>query len=97
MTGRHHRIELRHVPGCANVERTRTLLWGVLNALGLEIEIQELEGPYPSPSVLVDGVDVMGDAGFVGAGCRLDLPDRQRLEACLRPLVQVSEPPAGTG
>ena len=88
MTAPHaHRIELRHVPECAHVETTRRLLRDVVNALGLKIEIQELEGQYPSPSVLVDGVDVMGDPGFVGGGCRLDLPDRLRLETYLRPLV----------
>ena len=85
MTGAPHRIELRHVPECPNVEKTRTLLRDVVKALGLDIEIIERVGDYPSPSVLVDGVDVMGDPGFLGGGCRLDLPDRQRLEACLRP------------
>lgn len=82
-----HRIELRHVPGCANVEKTRVLLRHVVTALGLDIEVREREGDYPSPSVVVDGVDVMGDPGFMGAGCRLDLPDRQRLETYLRPLT----------
>lgn len=86
MTGNPHRIELLHVSECPNVEKTRTLLLDVVKALGLDIEIVEREGDYPSPSVLVDGVDVMGDPGFVGGGCRLDLPDRRRLESYLRPL-----------
>lgn len=89
MTVAAHRIELRHVPGCANVEKTRVLLRDVVTALGVDIEVQEREGEYPSPSVLVDGVDVMGDPGFTGAGCRLDLPDRERLERYLRPLTVV--------
>lgn len=88
MTGTAHRIELRHVPDCANVEKTRILLRDVVEAVGLDIEIQEREGNYPSPSVLVDGVDVMGDPGFVGGGCRLDLPDRESLETHLRPLAR---------
>lgn len=86
MTRAAHRIELRHVPECPNVEKTRILLRDVVNALDLQIEIDEREGDYPSPSVLVDGVDVMGDPGFGGGGCRLDLPDRRRLENYLRPL-----------
>ena len=86
MIGAAHRIELRYVPECPNVEKTRTLLRDVVDALGLHIEIEEREGDYPSPSVLVDDVDVMGDPGFLGGGCRLDLPDRRRLETCLRPL-----------
>lgn len=88
MIGAAHRIELRHVPGCANVDKTRILLWDVVQAVGLDIEIQEWEGDYPSPSVLVDGVDVMGDPGFAGGGCRLDLPDRESLETHLRPLAR---------
>lgn len=82
-----HVVELRYVPECPHVDRTRRLLRDVVQGLGLKIEIYEREGHYPSPSVLVDGVDVMGDPGFVGGGCRLDLPDRQRLETHLRPLV----------
>lgn len=85
-----HRIELRHVPDCANVDRTRRLLREVVEALGVSIEVEDLEGDYPSPSVLVDGVDVMGDPGFDGGACRLDLPTRQRLETHLLPLARAN-------
>lgn len=83
----HHLVELHYVPECPHTDSTRRLLRDVVQTLGLKIEIKELVGQYPSPSVLVDGVDVMGEPGFVGGGCRLDLPDRQRLETFLRPLV----------
>ena len=86
-TPHRHRIELRHVPECANVDGTRRLLHDVVKTLGVSVEVEELEGDFPSPSVLVDGVDVMGDPGFDGGACRLDLPTRQRLETYLRPLA----------
>jgi hypothetical protein len=78
------RIELLHVPGCANVDRARQLLRTTLGELGLEVQIEELEGEYPSPTILIDGVDVMGRPEAEGASCRLDLPTRERLLVALQ-------------
>jgi hypothetical protein len=78
------KIELLHVPGCENVENTRQLLRTTLAELGLDVQIQDDEGEYPSPTILVDGVDVMGRPEAAGASCRLDLPTRERLVAALQ-------------
>jgi hypothetical protein len=45
----------------------------------------EKVGAYPSPTVLVDGRDVMGDPGVAPgiAACRVDTPTRARLLAAL--------------
>lgn len=56
-----------------------------LDELGLAAQVAERLGDFPSPTVLVDGVDVM--TGAVGASstqaCRLDLPTRSRVLAAL--------------
>jgi hypothetical protein len=74
------RVELRYFLGCPHVDGTRRLL----ERLG--VRFVEVEADYPSPSVLVDGVDVMGDPGARVRACRLDLPTEDRLRrAGVRP------------
>jgi len=50
----------------------------------LGIPIEEQKGAYPSPTILVDGMDVMGRPEAVGASCRLDMPTRERVLAALQ-------------
>jgi hypothetical protein len=78
------RIELLHVPGCARVDEARALLRSSLSKLGLDDQIDEREGAYASPTILVDGVDVMGRPDAIGPSCRLDVPTRDRLVAALQ-------------
>jgi DNA-binding transcriptional MerR regulator len=58
-----------------------------LAALGIDVPIIDHVGRYPSPTVLVDGVDVMRpEAGApIGDACRLDLPTPQRIFDALHP------------
>lgn len=79
-------IELHTSPGCPNAAPTRQLLVECLGAEGIEDPIIERVGAYPSPTVLVEGVDVMrpGEILRSGDACRLDLPTRERLLAALR-------------
>jgi hypothetical protein len=78
------KIELLHVPGCANLENARELLRSSFLELGLQEQVQEKEGAFPSPSILVDGTDVMGRPETISASCRLDVPTRERLVDALR-------------
>ena len=41
-------------------------------------------GDYPSPTVLVNGDDVMGQPSTSGPTCRLDVPTEDRVMAALR-------------
>ncbi|GIG63028.1 hypothetical protein Lfu02_74000 [Longispora fulva] len=75
-------IELRSVPDCPNLVPARELLRACLAEHGLPVEFVELVGEYPSPSVLVNGTDVMGANGG-GASCRLDLPTAVAIRAAL--------------
>ena len=78
------KIELLHVAGCANVAGTRSLVQACLVETGIHAQVKEWVGAYPSPTVLVDGADVMGRPEAEGAMCRLDIPTRDRLLAALR-------------
>ncbi|WP_406044988.1 alkylmercury lyase family protein [Micromonospora sp. NBC_00898] len=77
-------VELRSVPDCPNLASVREALYTSLAALGLPAEVTEVVGDYPSPSVLVNGVDVMGGVVDDGAACRLDLPTAEHLRAALQ-------------
>jgi hypothetical protein len=75
------RIELLTAPGCPHAAAARATIVECLSALRVEAPITDRVGRYPSPTVLVDGVDVMRPESGVrnGDACRLDLPTPQRL------------------
>ncbi|MBQ0897039.1 alkylmercury lyase family protein [Micromonospora sp. U56] len=78
-------VELRSVPDCPNLAPARQELRAALVDLGLPLAVvTEVVGDYPSPSILVNGVDVMGGTGDESAACRLDLPTGDRIRAALR-------------
>lgn len=79
------RIELQYVVGCPHADAARTLLRECLTELQLDTPIEEKEGDYPSPTILVNGDDVMGWPASRAPACRLDIPTRPRLLAALRP------------
>ncbi len=77
------RVELQHVPGCPHADAARALLRECLAELELDVPFHDNEGEYPSPTILVDGEDVMGAPASQAAACRLDVPTRQRVLAAL--------------
>ena len=77
------RIEVLHTPGCPHVDDARSLLHSCLTELRLEATVVDREGDYPSPTILLNGVDVMGRSDLRGAMCRLDLPTRDHVLAAL--------------
>jgi hypothetical protein len=78
------KVELRSVPDCPNLAPARQALHAALADLGLPAVVTEVVGDYPSPSILINGVDVMGGSGDGPAACRLDLPTGERIRAALR-------------
>ena len=80
-------VELLLTPQCPNAAAARSVLAACLHRLNLDLPVRERVGDYPSPTILVDGVDVMtGQPGVApGQACRLDLPTRQRVLRALRP------------
>jgi hypothetical protein len=75
------RIELLTAPGCPHAAAARATITECVSALGIDATIIDRVGRYPSPTVLVDGVDVMRPGSGVRSGdaCRLDLPTPQRV------------------
>lgn len=85
-------VELLLAPQCPNAAAARSVLTACLRQLALDIPVRERTGDYPSPTILVDGVDVM--TARRGApwqqACRLDVPTAARVLAALHPERQRS-------
>lgn len=80
----HPEIELLHLPDCPNVDAAWSLLRACLSELGLtSLEVADKTGEFPSPSILVNGIDVTGQPTIESASCRLDLPTRERVMRAL--------------
>ena len=92
-------IEILSSPGCPNAAAAHEMLVDGLAVVGINTAIIERVGPFPSPSVLIDGTDVMRpDRPPTGDFCRLDLaqPRRHSYRATtgdwrLRPKASVRE------
>jgi hypothetical protein len=80
------RIELLTAPDCPHAAPARQVITDCLTSLDLDVAIIDRVGRYPSPTVLVNGVDVMRPEAAPPAGdaCRLDLPTPQRVLDALR-------------
>jgi hypothetical protein len=76
-------VELLSVDGCPHVDAARQLLKACVEQLQVRARIVEKVGAYPSPTIRVDGEDVMGSPLFAEAACRLDTPTRDRVLAAL--------------
>lgn len=79
------RIELVYDPGCPNAGCARERLRAAMRALGVSDRflVERVDAARPSPSVLIDGVDVMGTPPESARACRLDLPSEHHLLAAL--------------
>jgi hypothetical protein len=78
------KIETLHVSGYRHVEWARVLLRECLTELKLEVTVEDKEGAYPSPTILVNDVDVTGAPAAQVAACHLHVPTRHRLLLALR-------------
>jgi hypothetical protein len=80
------RIELLTSPDCPHADAARRVVTDCLATMGIDVPVIDRVGSYPSPTVLVDGVDVMRrEAGApIGDACRRDLPTTQRVLDALR-------------
>jgi hypothetical protein len=80
------KVELLLAPDCPHASAARAVLDECLDRLGLVVQVCERVGDFPSPTILVDGVDVMTDAQGASPrqACRLDVPTPSRVLAALR-------------
>ena len=91
------RVELLLSADCPNAPGARLVVADCLRELGLSVDVAEQVGDFPSPTVLVDGVDVMTGTHGVGRAqaCRLDVPTAPRVLAALRGASGISPYPPG--
>src|SRR5215213_1194668 len=79
------RVELLQHPGCRSAPMTHQLVQQCLTALAIRSPVFVRVGDYPSPTVLVNGTDIMGRAPALTnmRACRLDVPTRDQVIAAL--------------
>ena len=77
-------VEVIYFAGCPHAESARALVRRCVAGVGIDVAVIEREDDFPSPTVRVDGRDVMGDPPMSGRACRLDLPTEERVMAALR-------------
>ncbi|ORV06434.1 hypothetical protein [Mycobacterium celatum] len=69
------RVQILHVPDCPLTGQLRDTLEDCLEHVGFAVRVEELEGAYPSPTLVIDGIDVAtGAPPSREICCRLDLP-----------------------
>ena len=79
------RVELLHYEGCPLAPAAHRLVRQCLIALGIPEPVLVRVGDGPSPTVLVDGIDVMRPAAELSKArvCRIDVPTRECVLAAL--------------
>lgn len=77
-----------------NADPARRVVTEALTTLGIDTPIVDQVGRFRSPTVLVDGIDVMGPATgpATGDACRLDLPTRDAVVRAVRAAVDRDRP-----
>jgi hypothetical protein len=80
------RVELFHFEGCPLAPAAHRLVRQCLIALGIPDSVLVRVGDWASPTVLVNGIDVMRPAAELSKTrvCRIDVPTRERVLAALR-------------
>ncbi|MFC4377348.1 alkylmercury lyase [Nocardia halotolerans] len=86
-------VEIRSVADCPNVTAAEDLVRRCSARLGLDVDIVHRIGDFPSPTVLVDGLDVMAAPASSVSACRLDLPTQDRVMAALHRAIEMSNNP----
>lgn len=77
-------VELLYFEGCPHADPARQILNRCLSALGLDAQIREHVGNFASPTIRVNGEDVMGAPACGSHACRLDVPTEERVLAALQ-------------
>jgi len=75
------KAQLVTFPGCPNIDAAREVLTKALEEAGLPVAIEDIDATsddcpeelraWGSPTILIDGRDVGGEAGPMGTSCRI--------------------------
>ena len=77
-------VEVLYFSGCPNAAPALELVRRCVARLGLQIHVVEHDGNHASPTVRVNGIDVMGAPSTLELSCRIDVPTEERVCAALR-------------
>lgn len=77
------RIQILHVRDCLLVEGLPPLVARCVAQSAIRVTVEEIEGPHPSPTLLVNGQDATGRPIADAPSCRLDLPTEEQVLAAL--------------
>jgi hypothetical protein len=78
------RVQLLHVADCPLVGRLRDKLDDCLQQVRFAVQVEDLEGAYPSPTLLINGIDVAtGAPPAREICCRFDLPTYAQITTAL--------------
>lgn len=81
-------IQILHVPDCPLVGRVIDDLERCLAEVHLSAPVEVLVGDYPSPTLLICGIDVATGQPVTGQPrCRMDLPSRSQIRVALEEMV----------
>jgi hypothetical protein len=83
-------VELLLAPECPHADAARSLLVQSLRELQLDVAVMERVGDFPSPTILVDGRDVMTGGQLTSAvsACRMDVPTERQLRRALHDAIR---------
>jgi hypothetical protein len=78
------RVQLLHLPDCPLIDHLIDEVEECLTEARFDGPVEVIVGDYPSPTLLIDGIDVATGAALAGQPrCRLDLPSREQIHAAL--------------
>lgn len=78
-------IRLLQVPDCPLVDEVRAMVRESARALGVDVSVIDVVGDHPSPTVVIDGKDVVTGCAPAGdASCRLEVPTAAQLSTALQ-------------
>lgn len=77
------RVTLFYLPDCPLIDQVRSRHRDCLSRSHARVVVEQLEGLYPSPTLLIDGADVSGNPLLQQPSCRLDLPTEEQILAAL--------------
>lgn len=77
------RITILHVANCPLVDRLRSDVEAVLQAVESTAYVEQVEGRWASPTLMVDGVALEGFPPGSEAACRINLPTHEQIASAL--------------
>ena len=79
-------IQILYVDGCPNLDQVREMVSRCLAMTGLSgsVKVEEIVGEFPSPTVLVDGIDITGGELPPQSSCRVEVATEAQLIAALQ-------------